>query len=210
MSYDNYPKILNLVNNNLAKKNIQVYLNHPTGQELIKSLGWAGEIKDSTGDYLMIVDANLAAFKSDAVVSKNWSYTLNQEADSLKATLNLKYQHNGQYDWRTTKYRSYTRILAPLGSTFISANGPETKVDVYDDTSLNKTIFGYFFTVDPQKSKEIILEYRLPNKIFEQAKNSSYNLYWQKQSGSRIESAVLNLPGEVSRKINLETDQYIK
>lgn len=210
LSYDNYPKILNLVNNNLAKKNIQVYLNHPTGQELIKSLGWAGEIKDSTGDYLMIVDANLAAFKSDAVVSKNWSYTLNQEADSLKATLNLKYQHNGQYDWRTTKYRSYTRILAPLGSTFISANGPETKVDVYDDTSLNKTIFGYFFTVDPQKSKEIILEYRLPNKIFEQAKNSSYNLYWQKQSGSRIESAVLNLPGEVSRKINLETDQYIK
>ncbi|MDD3301610.1 MAG: DUF4012 domain-containing protein [Patescibacteria group bacterium] len=210
LSYDNYPKILNLVNNNLAKKNIQVYLNHPTGQELIKSLGWAGEIKDSTGDYLMIVDANLAAFKSDAVVSKNWSYTLNQETDSLKATLNLKYQHNGQYDWRTTKYRSYTRILAPLGSTFISANGPETKVDVYDDTSLNKTIFGYFFTVDPQKSKEIILEYRLPNKIFEQAKNSSYNLYWQKQSGSRIESAVLNLPGEISRKINLETDQYIK
>ena len=210
LSYDNYPKILDLVNNNLAKKNIQVYLNNPTGQELIKNLGWAGEVKNSEGDYLMIVDANLAAFKSDAVVAKNWSYTLKKETDSLKAKLNLKYQHNGQYDWRTTKYRSYTRVLVPLGSTFIAANGPETEVDVYNDTALNKTVFGYFFTVDPQKSKEISIEYRLPNKIFEQAKNSSYNLYWQKQSGSRIESAVVNLPGEASRKVDLNTDQIIK
>ena len=174
------------------------------------NIEWARMPNDDPTRVRMIVDANLAAFKSDAVVAKNWSYTLKKETDSLKANLNLKYQHNGQYDWRTTKYRSYTRVLVPLGSTFIAANGPETEVDVYNDTALNKTVFGYFFTVDPQKSKEISIEYRLPNKIFEQAKNSSYNLYWQKQSGSRIESAVVNLPGEASRKVDLNTDQIIK
>lgn len=210
LSYNDYPKILTLVNNNLARKNIQVYLNNPTGQELIKNLGWAGDIKNTESDYLMIVDANLAAFKSDAVVGKNWSYVLNQESDGLKATLDLKYRHDGKYDWRTTKYRSYTRVLAPLGSTFVGVSGAETSVDVYNDTALNKTVFGFFFTVEPQKSGEIILEYRLPNKIFEQVKDGSYNLYWQRQSGSRIESAYASLPGRVKQKIDLSIDQRIK
>ena len=210
LSYNDYPKILDLVNNNLAKKNIQVYLNNSTGQELIKNLGWAGDIKNTESDYLMIVDANLAAFKSDAVVGKNWSYTLNQESNGLRAILNLKYRHDGKYDWRTTKYRSYTRVLAPLGSTFIGVSGAETSVDVYNDTALNKTVFGFFFTVEPQKSGEIILEYRLPNKIFEQVKSDTYNLYWQRQSGSRIESAYVGLPGRIKQKIDLSIDQRIK
>lgn len=209
LSYKDYPKILAVINNNLAEKNIQIYLNNPTGQEMINSLGWAGDVKNTNSDYLMVVDANLGGFKSDAVVTKNWHYKIIQESDNLKAKLSLKYQHNGTYDWRTTKYRSYTRVLAPIGSTFIGIRGAESKVDVYDDKSLNKTVFGFFLTVEPQKSTEIILEYRLPNLVYDQHKAGAYELYFQKQSGSRIESTFVSLPGKEPRKVDLIIDQKV-
>jgi len=210
LPYQDYTKILALLNNNLAEKNVQIYLKNPAGQELIKNLGWAGEVRNSDSDYLMIVDANLAAFKSDAVVGKNWSYSLTKGTGGLKASLNLKYRHDGKFDWRTTKYRSYTRVLAPLGSTLIKISGAESGVDVVEDKALDKTSFGFFLTVDPQKSGEVTLEYQLPNKIFEQFQNGSYELYWQRQSGSRIESASVALPGQKKEVINLNIDQKIK
>lgn len=209
LSYKDYPKILAVINNNLAEKNIQIYLNNPTGQEMINSLGWAGDVKNTNSDYLMVVDANLGGFKSDAVVTKNWHYKIIQESDNLKAKLSLKYQHNGTYDWRTTKYRSYTRVLAPLGSTLVAISGAESKVDAYDDKSLNKTVFGFFLTVEPQKSTEIILEYRLPYLVYDQHKAGAYELYFQKQSGSRIESTFVSLPGKEPRKVDLIIDQKV-
>jgi hypothetical protein len=205
-----YSKIILLVNNNLAEKNIQIYLNNSSGQELIKNFGWAGEIKNPSSDYLMIVDANLAAFKSDAVVGKNWLYSLENNDQTLNANLSLKYRHDGKKDWRTTKYRSYTRVLAPLGSTLISLNGAASKVDVIEDKVLNKTIFGFFLMVDTQQSGEITLKYRLPNTIFEQYQAGKYELYWQRQSGSRIESAIFNSPQQGRKVLNLETDQLVK
>lgn len=210
LSYQDYPKILEVLNRNLARKNIQIYLNDPAGQELVRSFGWAGEVRSSNSDYLMIVDANLAAFKSDAVVGKNWSYTLNQDSNGLKANLSLKYRHDGKFDWRTTKYRSYTRVLAPLGSTLISVNGAESAVDVVNDNTLNKTIFGFFLTVDPQKSGEILLDYRLPTKISEQYRGGKYELYWQRQSGSRIENSYFAFPGGIKTKLDLSIDQLVK
>ncbi|MFZ4648983.1 MAG: DUF4012 domain-containing protein [Patescibacteria group bacterium] len=210
LPYQDYPKILALLNSNLAKKNVQVYLNNSTGQDLIKSLGWAGEVKNPESDYLMVVDANLAAFKSDAVVGKNWSYSLNNKDNKLNATVSLKYRHDGKTDWRTTKYRSYTRVLAPLGSTFIGINGTASSVDVIQDQELNKTVFGFFLTVDTQKSGEVTLQYQLPNKIFAQYQSGAYELYWQRQSGSRIESTYVVLPGQAQKKLDLATDQLVK
>ncbi len=205
LSYQDYPKILALIQKNLAAKNIQIYLNDPAGEDLVKNFGWAGEVKNPDSDYLMIVDANLAAFKSDAVVGKNWTDTLSLSGTSLKSSLHLSYRHDGTKDWRTTKYRTYTRVLVPLGSKLLSINGAASAVDATDDLALNKTIFGFFFTVDTQKSGAVDLTYQLPDRIFSQYQAGNYQLYWQRQSGSRIESASLVVPSGAVHKMDLES-----
>ncbi len=183
--------LLTVLDNNIISKNIQVYLTDSNLQNLAQSLGVTGEVKETKGDYLMIVDANLGAFKSDAVIKKRASYFVQEEGNDLVATIKLNYRHEGNFDWRTTRYRSYTRIYTPLGSELISLNGLKGKnpdFDSSDDISLDKTVIGFFWTIEPGYNEEVIIKYKLPKKIITAVgKDSYYNLYWQKQAGNHLE-----------------------
>ncbi len=175
-----FPEILNILQENIARRNLQIYFKNSEQEQVARGLNVTGEIKQTDSDYLMVVDANLAAFKSDSVMRKNINYKV-EGSKNLTATLKLNYKHEGGYDWRTTRYRSYTRIYAPLGSRIIS-NGNLSDFSVTDDRELNKTVFGFFWTVEPGTEKTISVSYSLPENIT----NTNYNLYFQKQSGSRL------------------------
>jgi len=189
-----WPELIKIIDKNIAAKNIQIYLKNSDWQKIIKDLGVSGELKKETGDYLMIVDANLGAFKSDAVIKKELEYQLQTNNNNLQATLKLNYNHEGGFDWRTTRYRSYTRVYVPLGTKFTSLAGvseSEADLNVSDDPILNKTIFGFFWVIEPGSKKTLTLKYQLPNKIKTAAETSGvYNFYLQKQSGSRIRAKV--------------------
>jgi len=182
-------ELFSLVSNNIDVKNIQVYFPQADREILVKRLGAGGEVKDSDGDYLLVVDANLGAFKSDVAVKKNIYYSVIEDSNSLQASLRLSYRHEGAFDWRTTRYRSYTRVYAPLGSKFVSLRGlDESSMDlkVINDTDLNKTVLGFFLSVEPGTDKEIILNYQLPDSLHQLA--TPYQLLVQNQAGNRIES----------------------
>lgn len=182
LSSDKWPEIIRLIQDNIAKRNLQIYFGDQQWQGIANDLQITGEVKDTGSDYLMVVDANLAAFKSDAVMEKRLSYSISDKNDkTLTAKLSLDYKHKGGFDWRTTRYRSYTRIYVPLGSRLISP-GDLTDFSEVDDKSLNKTVFGFFWSIEPGQEKTISLNYSLPSNI----KAQNYSLYLQKQSGSRL------------------------
>ena len=176
-----WPEILNIIQDNIAKRNLQLYFDKDDEEQIATSLNLTGEIKNTNSDYLMVVDANLAAFKSDAVMKKNIAYNLKSDGSKLIADVSLNYHHEGDFNWRTTRYRSYTRIYAPLGSKLIN-NGGLDDFSVIDDTLLNKTVFGFFWTVEPGQEKTAAISYSLPENI----NGANYSLYFQKQSGSRL------------------------
>jgi len=186
--------LLGILDQNINEKNIQIYFTDKNWESLINRLGADGKVKDTDGDYLMVVDANLAAYKSDAAMKKNISYEINQE--NFQVQVKLNYQHTGDFDWRTTRYRSYTRIYTPLGSKLISLQGiNETQNDfsVSEDTLLNKTVFGFFFSIEPGESRDIIINYALPDELKENMlQKNQYNLYWQKQAGNYTNARVSN------------------
>lgn len=198
-----YPELIQRLNDSLARGDLLLYFNDPGRQAIAKDLGGSGEIKDVEGDYLMVVDANLAAFKSDAVMKKNISYQLQNDTQNLKAKLRLNYHHGGGFDWRTTRYRSYTRILAPLGSELLAISGLDQKqadITSYDDNSLGKHVFGFFWSIEPGQSASVVLDYKLPSKLAQQLyTNNVYSLYVQRQPGSRIEN--LSLALDMGREI---------
>ena len=173
--------VLGVLQNNITKRNLQLYFDNESYQKVASELGIAGEVKQTDKDYLMVVDANLAAFKSDSVMNKKITYNISSGSDGLISQVALNYQHNGGFDWRTTRYRSYTRIYAPLGSRLISSD-KLTDFAMTDDQTLNKTIFGFFWSIEPGQSSAINISYKLPKNITE----DNYELYFQKQSGSRL------------------------
>lgn len=197
------PRLLSLLGQDVLEKNIQLYFKDPAIQSLAVDLGAGGEVKKTDKDYLLVVDANLAAFKSDAVLKKKINYTLTQKNKQTEAALNLTYRHEGDFDWRTTRYRSYTRVYVPFGSRLIGTFGlDEEKMDwtALDDPILDKTIFGFFFTVEPGTERQITIRYQLPERISEQIKEKDYELLVQKQSGRRTEEIHIEFNPERGKK----------
>ncbi len=189
---NDFAQVLSIVNNNVENKNIQLYFKDPVIQKLAVDLDAAGQVKDTDGDYLLVVDANLAAFKSDAVVNKSIDYELLfSRSESPHANLRLSYRHEGGFDWRTTRYRSYSRVYVPLGSylnsvePFGNANLDKDSVSSYNDYDLNKTVFAFFFSLEPGSAGGLDIDYQLPEYLSD---ISSYSILSQRQSGRRTES----------------------
>jgi hypothetical protein len=198
---EKWPEIFNIISRNLDNKDVLMYFENPETQKQVSFLGWSGEIKESSSDYFMVVDANLGAFKTDAVMNKKISYKLTEKADGYYATLRVDYSHNGGYDWRTTTYRDYTRVYVPTGSKLLSvtefpggAAARSIKADISEEVfSINnkKSVFGVFSETDPGKINSLVFEYKLSDQAL--APNQAYSLLVQKQPGSNIESLVIDL-----------------
>lgn len=182
-----WPALVDLVATQTEEKHILLYFNNPAMQQTALGNGWAGEVKDYRGDYIMLVDANLAALKTDSVMDRTMVYKLKQnENGDLLAEVRVNYQNNGAFTWKTTRYRTYTRLYVPEGSELISIQAGKK---VYDQKEIDKygefakTAFGVFFEVEPQASKEVVWTYKLPQPIGEMIKAGQYSLLIQKQPG---------------------------
>ena len=208
-------ELLKIIDRNIAAKNLQIYFSNNDWQNFAGNLGASGEVQNTDGDYLLVVDANLGAFKSDAVVKKKINYTLDKNNGVLRAAVKLDYRHEGDFDWRTTRYRSYTRIYAPLGSRLVSFDGldpTEADFSVIDDETLNKTVFGFFWAIEPGSAREISVNYLLPTALAEKFMSGEHQLLVQRQAGSRIEALQITI-NDLKRKpvvlsTTLEADRF--
>jgi hypothetical protein len=209
LSLEKWPELINTISDNISQKNVLVYFNNSQYEKLARELGWAGELKNISGDYLMVVDSNMGAYKTDAVMNKSIIRSLTQKKDGLYAQVKINYAHNGGFDWRTTRYQSYTRIIIPYGSQLIKVSGtagdskvaPEELNVQRENFSLSEektlTSIGAYVSVEPGDIYSLVVEYKLPDYIYKKYIDSGiYNFYMQKQPGNNIE--------ELSIDVNLE------
>lgn len=193
LNFNGWLEVFKTLFNNLNEKNILIYNKDAQIQNLITKQNWSGAIKETSGDFLMVVDANLAALKSNQCVERNISYTINPEADKLKAKTTITYKNNCTFTWKSTRYRTYTRVYVPLGSEWIKTEGSMDNdrspkkgwTDISQEN--NKTVFGTFIAIEPGESGTLAIEYYLPEnvnpEISKQVDSSVYKLYLQKQPG---------------------------
>lgn len=210
---------------NVDQKQILLYLKDEHIQQYITEANWDGRIKDTeyTGrDYAMVIDANLAALKTDKVMEKDYEYSISKEGDDYLVNLKMHYRNNGTgYVGLTTRYISYTRVYVPRGSELISSNGfvtdskekygKPTAALVTQDEEFNKTIFEGLIDVEPQTDLTVELNYKLPQEIKDMINSGRYDLYFQKQPGTIDNALILNVNlgqgGEDEFSTNLITDQ---
>ena len=195
--------ILDLVTKALDQKQILLYAQDPDTMSRLDGFNWTGRALSSDGDYLWVVDSNLAALKTDAVMDKHISYQLDvSDPSHPKVTVTLHYVNNApgyaiqnQTDFKYTRYRSYTRVYVPDGAELISSNGAMKDdryhtggkfvagpVDVYHE--LGKTVFGAFWSIEPQTNQDLTFTYSLPPSAVSALDQGAYTLEWQKQPGN--------------------------
>ncbi len=212
---DRWPELFDTLEKNIDRKNILVYFSDNELQKISQSLGWSGEMIRPRGDYLMVVDANLAAFKSDRVMDKKFNYQVTAKPGALFSKLTATYTHNGSFDWKTTRYRDYIRVYAPIGSKLTKSSGLEdvsSWEENFQDGTIRYQVFGGYLQIEPGKKATWELNYSLPGGIYDMFAQGKYNLYWQKQPGANISQAQASWSFskettggalEVDKKINL-------
>ncbi len=181
---ERWPEMIRLIGDNIARKNLLLYSKDPALQELVRKQKAGGEVLSPWGDYIMVVDANMGALKTDAVMDRHVSYVLDQANDGkLRATLTLNYAHNGRADWNTTTYRSFTRIFVPQGAKLLKITGAESG-SIASGDELDKTYFGALIKVAPGQTGQLVFEYELPERLTNNMKTyNNYSLTVQKQPG---------------------------
>ncbi len=208
-----WPNIFATVISSLQKKDILLYLKEAKSQEAIEKINFGGRIYNFDGDFLHINEANFAGAKSNMyvvetviqVVKKGKNDTIDK-----KVTIEYKYPRKGDDCSLERKgglclagiYRDWIRIYVPKGSTLTKSSGTEVPITAAED--LDKTVFEGFFTIRPEGTAKVELEYTTPLKL-----NSDYKLLIQKQPGTPAYSYEIDAFGKKQKPFPLESDKEL-
>lgn len=78
----------------LNESNLTVYVQDPDAQDVLRNLGWSGEVRQSEGDYLLVIDSNVGWNKVDRNIERNLSYIVNLNTEGLsQASLTVSYRN---------------------------------------------------------------------------------------------------------------------
>jgi hypothetical protein len=175
---NNIPKVAELLLEELRNKNLMMNFKDQNLQNLVAGVYWDGTVAYDWGsDYLMMVDANMGAFKTDYYMKREITYRIDLDQEKPVVDLNILYKNTAPYgDWRTSDYHSYVRVYVPQGAALL-----EREMVSYPNIQeeRGKTYFGFIVHVLIGRETDARLKYELPADF----DKNNYKLLIQKQSG---------------------------
>ncbi len=198
-------QLFDVVLDDLQKKDIQLAFKDEKMQKIIADSFWDGKMDGHwQQDYLMAVDANLGAWKSDYSVKREMEYTLDLSGEKPLAKLKITYNHTAaQRDYMTKDYLSYLRVYVPEGAWLLNAkdfSNPQFGKDVLADGS-SRNYFGAIIKVPMNSTRTVEFSYNLPKNIAE-----NYALKIQKQAGINDEPVAVTI---IDTKGQKKSEQFV-
>ena len=140
------PDLLELtqhIGRGFEEKHIQAFVTDAALMSELSDLGWTGELKETDGDYLMVVNTNIGGHKSDARIEQLAHLDVDVQADGrIINTLTIQKTHIGEEGEAFYGFNNvdYMRVYVPEGSTLLRAGGdfekPETHLFESNDDGL--------------------------------------------------------------------------
>ena len=196
-------EVLEVTEKNFKEGQIMLASKDPVLKREIDLRDWGGRLKQVTGDYLLYVDANLAALKTDQVIERSLRYSIAPSEGGFEGRATMTYHNKGSFTWKTTRYRTYARVYVPAGTQLIEAKGAMEndkikdpgrhpgKVDVSDE--LGRRAFGAFVSVEPGETRTLEFRFRLAPAVVDSIKRGAYHLDVEKQLGTKANGLTLDL-----------------
>lgn len=203
-------KMIDIVSTSLVlanEKHLLFFMHEPKLQQVLAQLNWTGEIKQTSGDYLHINDANFAGGKSNLYVEERVIYDVSFDKSGLAiAELIVEYKNSKPFGtWLNTIYRDYIRVYVPEGAKLLDSKGGDEEVREFSDEVLKKTVFETFLTVRPQNSRILRLKYQLPFRTGDKR----YQFLIQKQPGAKNHHYTIKVKGKSKEEFELVSDRQI-
>ncbi|MBI4098866.1 MAG: DUF4012 domain-containing protein [Candidatus Magasanikbacteria bacterium] len=171
------------------EKHLMIYSVHPAIQALARAHEWTSEVEPFAGDGFMVIDANLGALKTDHAMARSYTYRVRPEGDGYRGILTIRYDHKGQLDWRTSRYRSYTRVYVPNDAVvtgvrgFVDPENPKNALSPDRGARPGMQVLGGYVRVSPGEHQEIVVEMTLSPRVLAAIKKGLYTFSVQKQIG---------------------------
>jgi len=198
------PQTINAVVTLANQKHILFYMHDDKTQTGLNGLNWTGQIKDYSGDYLHINDANFAGGKTNLYVTEKVTQEINTGGGKVTNKLTIEYKNPQAFNtWLNGINRDYLRVYVPKGSKLVSGKGGDEPVNQTED--LNKTVFETFLSVRPQNSRKIEIQYEVTYNP-----TGGYNLLIQKQPGSKDFEYTIKYNGSTKANFMLDSDHEFK
>lgn len=194
-SFSNAGELASALGRALDEKHLMVYLVDPEEERKIKSLGYGGETKRSTGDYLLVDVENYGMNKVDYYLKESVSHDVElQEGGRAKmstsVTLYNRAPNSGLTEYVAGKAspgapagtnEAYLSIFVPKESRLKLAtlNGLSSTVEVAPE--LDKTVFSILAKIPPGGKSVFRFEYEVPKALTGGGSDREYSLIIQKQ-----------------------------
>lgn len=130
--------VIDLVAKGLREKDLQINFRDNELQASMVDLGWSGSLKQTSGDYLMVVDTNLGGGKTDGVIDQAVHVDVSWQPDGSQVnTVTVTKTHRGLKTalFSGSNNVDYLRLYVPRGSQLLAASGFEVPADELFETS---------------------------------------------------------------------------
>ena len=127
---EGWVKVFALLVSGVEKKDIIAYFADSRLENFALSNGFAGEIKETDSDYLMITHSNVMGSKTDAVIDNFVSLNVEKDKENnLTHALEIERSHKGgELGFYNKRNNDYVRVLLPEDAVLISLSGEDAFV----------------------------------------------------------------------------------
>ena len=181
-----------------AEGHLALYSNDPETQRALVSLGWAGEVEEPPGDYVMAVGASVHSSKLNLVLEEEMSVNVRIGEDgSAENSVTLRYD-NRLSEWARGRppelvtqmlgglYGGYLRLLAPPQAELRDVRLDGRAVGAEEVTEeAGKASFGRYFALPADSEAAVTFAYTVPDVVVASGGGREYRLLVQKQAGTR-------------------------
>lgn len=208
-------ELVKKIGERISDKDIMIYLDNLVLESYLQSLGVGGEVTplppDFFGDYLAVVNANIAGGKTDAFINQQIKLASHvQDNGEILHALSVTRTHSGGKEkdaWYNKINQNFVQIFTTPRSELINIGGNKKKnikplinykkANYKTDEDLRaiesgeqsgKKVFTAWTYVAPQETNALKLDYKSPYKYDLKANvNQPYAFIFEKQSGVNSE-----------------------
>ncbi|MFH1098309.1 MAG: DUF4012 domain-containing protein [Candidatus Uhrbacteria bacterium] len=202
LPFRRWPEIAEATLTAINERQLMAYADDAALQKVIEQFDVGGRLRALAPgeDGLLVVDANLGALKTDPMIERSIHYAFTPAADGgFQATVNLHYRNTGTFTWKTTRYRTYTRVYFPLGTEIVGVSGAmvrdrSNEVGPFDvETEFGRVVVGGFLSIEPGEERSLAIEARLAPDVVTAINQGKYRLIAPKQLGSAATPLTVDL-----------------